>query len=443
MTWAGYASTRLGVTLQDFLKSALHAFSQRKDAIVIQATGSGKSTCFHVPILMFQPSDYALVLVPTVALGNDHKRTFEELKINATFLTSGSSKGDYTNAIMRSTPGLHCPSVVIVTPETLFGDGVQKGIITQLAKDQLQLIAIDEAHLVFEWAEFRGAFKQIQTMRSAFECPIMALTATLKPSSLLEMKSTILRDPVIIKGSVDRRNVMINICPYQHSSEKKCGPTENVWSPVARQIQVIVQDKVTIVYCAYANECEDLTLNFLQLGLKSSSYTGKQTSSKDKKQIYESMKSGNIQILVATKAFGMRVNLLDIRFIFHIGIPENLSLWIQELGRAGRDGKPASAYLLVNERQDMKKLAFWIKNSTRTEAEVRIEDYKQSWLYISNAFTGDCLRKFHLNYFDDVGGELPLPPEECCIGCKIRETIPFKNSVEDIRSVLGAIKVLN
>lgn len=280
-------------------------------------------------------------------------------------------------------------------------------------------------------------------MRSTFACPIMALTATLKPSSLLEMKSTILREPVIIKGSVDRRNVMVNICPYRHSSEKKCSPTENVWSSVATHIQEIVEDKVTIVYCAYANECEDLTLNFLQLGLKSSSYTGKQTSSKDKKEIYESMKSGNIQILVATKAFGMGINLLDIRFIFHVVIPENLSLWIQEMGRAGRDGKPASAYLLINERQDMKKLTFWIKNSTKTEAEIRIEDYKQSLLYIANAFTGDCLRKFHLKYFDDVSVESPLPPDQCCIGCKIREEIPFQSSIDYVRSVLGSIQVLN
>ncbi len=107
------------------------------------------------------------------------------------------------------------PSIVILTPETLFGDGIQKGVIIQLSKDRVKFVTIDEAHLVFEWAEFRGAFKQIQAMRSSFTCPIRALTATLKPTSLFEMKNHVLRDSVIIKGSVDRRNVAIHVFPYR------------------------------------------------------------------------------------------------------------------------------------------------------------------------------------------------------------------------------------
>ena len=439
MLWSGYAATKLKITLQDFQVRAIHTYNKRKDAIIIQATGSGKSTCFQVPIIMLQPDQYALVIIPTVALGNDHRRTFQELAISSVFLSSSSSKADYLLATGRSKSTENRPSVVILTPETLFGDGTRKGIIDQLPVEALKLIVIDEAHLVFEWAAFRGAFKQIVSMKKTFTCPIKALTATMKPKNLREMQQNILRDPVIIKGSVDRPNVVISISPYRFTSD-----TQNAWTSVAKQIQDLVKDEVSIVYCAYAKECEDLNLNFLELGISASCYTGKQTSATDKKEIYNSMKNGNIQILVATKAFGMGINLQDIRHIVHVGIPENLSLWVQELGRAGRDGKLSYAHLLINENQDMKKLAFWISNSSKEEREVRIEDYQEVWRYISTAFTGGCLRQFQLNYFEDnIKTHEEQENRKCCVGCDIRTQIPYLDNGTHIRSVLGCINVLN
>ena len=226
-------------------------------------------------------------------------------------------------------------------------------------------------------------------------------------------------------------------------SEKDSQENRNVWYPVAKKIQEIVASEKAIVYCAYANDCENLSLSFSQLGLKSSAYTGNLTSAKDKIEIYRSMKEGNIDILVATKAFGMGVNLQDIRHIIHIGIPENLSLWVQELGRAGRDGKQAHATMLVCEYQDIKKLHFWTKLSSERERLARVEDFCIVWEYIATAFVGGCLRKFQMEYFEDQTALPSQLPDLCCTGCDVRKNIPFMKKSKEILCVLKCIDILN
>lgn len=141
------------------------------------------------------------------------------------------------------------------------------------------------------------------------------------------------------------------------------------------------------------------------------------------------MKEGTIDILVVTKAFGMAINLPSIRFIIQVGLPENLSGWMQELGRAGRDGQPAVAYLLVNENLDG-RLKYWTGSLTNTdERRARFQDFAGVFLFYSNAVTGGCLRKFLLHFFDDPSANNDLQSstnEKCCTGCVIRANVPFK-----------------
>lgn len=134
----------------------------------------------------------------------------------------------------------------------------------------------------------------------------------------------------------------------------------------------IVKEELPIVYCAYANQCELLSLSFSQFGCKSGFYTGKLTSARDKLDIYHNMKRGDIQILAATKVFGMGVNLPDIRHVIQVGIPENLALWIKEFGGAGRDGKQSHAHLLIFEHVDLKRLYFWTKNCSVKTVKIYI-----------------------------------------------------------------------
>ena len=154
------------------------------------------------------------------------------------------------------------------------------------------------------------------------------------------------------------------------------------------------------------------------------------------------MKSGDIEILVFTKAFGLGVNILNVRNVVHIGIPENFSSWVQEIGRAGRDGKSARAFLLINELYDLRRLSFCTNNLPEKAAIEKKEDFKAVWSYIASAFIGGCLRRFQLKYFEDESTLKELHSQECCVGCRIKE-LPETVNTENIRSILQCVKILS
>lgn len=142
-------------------------------------------------------------------------------------------------------------------------------------------------------------------------------------------------------------------------------------------------------------------------------------------------------MLVATKAFGIGVNIPDVRHVIQIGMPENLSLWVQELGRAGRDGSMAYVTIFVSENTDLKRLSFWTKQNSEKECAARFEDFL-------SAFSGHCLRAYLLEYFENKSISGPRKtPHDCYTGCFVKKEIPLKNNAKLIKSVLQCIYILN
>ena len=440
LVWQGYASKYLNgnIQLKPFQLEAIRTFKSKRDCIVIQATGSGKSTCFHIPALMLKENQYGLVIVPTIALGEDHLQTLKDIKIKSVFFKSTTEQHDYEKTFDSSIKDSERTSVLIMMPEFLFGSKDHTGLIDRIESERLGFIVIDEAHLLYDWVSFRPTFGDMEKLKEKFISPILALSATLKQEYLAQMSARILRYPVVIKGSINRPNVVIHVAPYRHSSEKEC-LKENVdrWFATAKKILKIIGRQRSIVYCAFATDCEKLKTIFLHFGVKCESFTGKTTSAEDKLLVYNLMKTNDeVQVLVATKAFGMGINLLNIRHIFNVGIPENLALWIQQYGRAGRDRKEAHAYLLVNEHLDKKRLKFWIKETNlECEKECRRNDFVDVFHYICHSFAGKCLREFQENYFQDPATPKMKQAIMCCTGCKIREVMPFK-TVEELLIIL-------
>lgn len=444
MKWQGYATKHLQIILKPFQVESLKAFHNNNDSIIVQATGFGKSTCFHLPALMLPPNHYGIIIVPTVALGEDHRETLKSMKISSVFLHSSSSREDYKQAF-DLLPETQRAKMVILQPEMIFGTNTNKGILGRLLKnkERLNFIAIDEGHLVFDWGSFRSDFREIARLKSLFACPIMVLSATLKPTSLNIMATDILRNPVIVKGTIDRPNVALHILPYRKSSAVEAkSHAGDVWYKTAKTIKEIVAEDKTIIYCAFAAECEELILSLKKLNVTTACYTGKKTN-KEKMAIFQQVKDGTIDILVATKAFGLGINLPNIRHVFHVGLPESLAAWMQEYGRAGRDGHPAHAHLLVCDHEDMKKLNFWMKNATSNEQRTSLQDdYATVWKYYSKAFTGECLRSFQTNYFEDENTVLPpLTDGLCCTGCQLHDNVPL-TPAKELRAVLQIFKFL-
>ena len=228
-----------------------------------------------------------------------------------------SSTVDQSKVVDPSTPTINNQSLVaILTPETLFGNDIQEGVFQQLDHKSIQFMVIDEVHTMFEWEPFRSAFKHLKNIRPSFSCSILALSATLKSTSLVEIQR-ILNRPVVIKAGVNCKNMIFRIAPY------RLAKNGNTWSSVALQIIDLAKDQFTIIYCAYAKASNEISLHLSQLKIRYSYYNGAQTKANEKQEIYRSMQSGQIEILVATKAFGLGINIPDVRNVIHFGIPDS------------------------------------------------------------------------------------------------------------------------
>lgn len=446
MQWLGFAASHGGITaLKQFQLDALHSFNSKQDTLIIQATGSGKSLCFLIPAIIAADSDsYGILLVPTVALGESHLQACGKLKIPAVFLNGDSKKKDYELAFGATRlPGNDRPSLIILQPEILFGSSATTGVVKNLNANRLSFIAIDEVHLVFDWHTFRPAFNELKRLKELFSCPLLALTATIKPDELQKCKTSLLRTPTVIRSSVDRPNVSINISSYSTrmnscSLENK----EEKWSDVTSYILEIVKEETTIVYHAFADDCKAICASFSNLEVETAFYTGKQTF-QEKQEIFDRFRKREIQILVATKAFGMGVDLPCIRHCVHIGLPENMSHLIQAFGRVGRDEKEAHGHLLFNEYLDLKKLSFWTKSMNDAEKRVRLQNFVAVYNFFSTAFAGACLRQYILRYFEDCTTEQIAPINRaCCSGCEIKKTHQFEESPK-IRILAQAILSLS
>lgn len=429
MLWGGYAAQHLKIIPKPFQIEAVNAYSKKRDVLIIQGTGAGKSACFTLPIVMLPKNSeqVVLILVPTVALAINHQQKLTEIGIPSVFFNGDSTKEDYTKTF-GPRPSTR---VVILTPEFLFGTEDRAGIIGrfQKCKALLHLIVIDEAHLVYDWEPFRPSYGQVKQLKTMFDCPIMALSATLKPSNRQSLCLQVLRSPIIVKGSLDRRNVMMHMLPYTTSSGN------DSFSPVAKQIKSLANTEKSIVYCATAKDCAQVEQSLKNACVNALLYTGKH-SQKEKREVLQKLAADDCKIVVATQALGHGIDFSDVRNVFHIGLPPSISDLIQSSGRAGRDGKPADLYVLVNENKDKDKLAFWIKQSnTSEETSVRLEDYQIMWKYFSSAFVGDCQRQFHLNYFEDNSAQPTMErnASNCCTGCEIFSSESFKPAVELLR----------
>ena len=212
--------------------------------------------------MMLKENQIGLIVVTTVALVEDHKQTLEEMGVRSVFLKGSSDKKEYqvilhSSEVVSNTEQASTPAVVIMLPEFLFGNDNHKGIIERIDTNRVKFITLDEAHLTFEWVSFRKSFGKLEDLKDKFTCPIMDLSATMKPKHLSTMCSGVLRNPVILKGTIERSNVDIHIVPYQHSSKKEMIEDEvDDWFATAEQIVEIIGKEKTILYCSFASECD-------------------------------------------------------------------------------------------------------------------------------------------------------------------------------------------
>ncbi|UCE92638.1 MAG: RecQ family ATP-dependent DNA helicase [Flavobacteriaceae bacterium] len=343
-------------------EAIVNSVSEGFDCFVLLPTGGGKSICYQLPALMKE--GVCIVISPLIALMQDQVSALQEKGIKAIALTSKLNRHDTIIAFDNLMHGNH--KFLYLSPEKLQSELIQE----KIAQLNVNLIAIDEAHCISQWGhDFRPAYLKIPLLNELLpNTAKIALTATATRSVQQDIIGNLkLEQCKIFKGSYLRDNLHIHI--------KK---TEDIRNNLVRLLQKN-KDPV-IVYVGTRKETIDIARLLNANHLEACSYHGGMNSD-EKRNAFELWKEERLKIMVATNAFGMGIDKANVRTVIHLSLPNSLENFIQEIGRAGRDGQPSHTVLFYNENsilrsKEMKEASMVEPELTKT-IYTKLNDYFQ------------------------------------------------------------------
>lgn len=386
----GYDSFREGQ------EKVINSILTGKDTFGIMPTGAGKSICYQIPALMMP--GITIVISPLISLMKDQVDSLNNIGIKAAFINSSLDQHEVQERILMAVSGYI--KLLYVAPERLESD-----VFCELLKTMpVSMIAIDESHCVSQWGhDFRPSYRSIAPLiRNLSPRPIIsAFTAT----ATEDVKNDIVRllglkNPDIYATGFDRQNLFFSVIRGENKKDYLLKYIEDN------------KDAVGIVYAATRKEVDSIHDLLSSKGYAVGKYhAGLNDSERTKAQ--EDFLYDNINIIVATNAFGMGIDKSNVRYVIHYNIPKNMEAYYQEAGRAGRDGEPSECILLFGA-QDIVLQKFLIEQSIFSE-DRRVNEYKRLQDMVDYCHTTKCLRKYILEYFGDYSGK-----EKCdnCSNCK-------------------------
>ena len=380
-------------TFRPLQADVVYALIDGRDVFVLMPTGGGKSLCYQLPALV-RPG-LAVVVSPLIALMKDQVDALQALGVSAAYINSSLNTSEVRARQAAVSRGEI--KILYVAPERL----MMPSFLGWLKGQDVGLFAIDEAHCISEWGhDFRPEYRALRELRASFPTtPIGAFTATATSRVQEDIKRELgLQNAAAFRGSFNRANLVYEVRPKKSAYE---------------QIVAYLRDAPRgsgIIYCQSRNGTDELALRLRHDGFKAAPYhAGLDTSTRARNQ--EAFVRDDVQIIVATIAFGMGIDKPDVRFVMHYDIPKNLEGYYQESGRAGRDGE-LSECILFYQPGDAAKHEFFIQQmespEIRAVARAQLKQM-QSW-----AESPICRRETLLGYFDEV---LTERPEQCCDVC--------------------------
>lgn len=402
----GYQSFRKGQ--EEVINAALNG----QDALVVMATGNGKSLCYQIPALCFE--GLTLVISPLISLMKDQVDQLQANGIEADFLNSSQTLEQQQQVQNKLISGQL--KLLYVSPEKV----MTNSFFQLISYSKVSFIAIDEAHCISQWGhDFRPEYTQLGGLKASFpDAPIMALTATADYATRQDILTHLnLKNPHKYIGSFDRPNI-------RYTLEEKYKPMEQLTRFVLAQ-----KGKSGIIYCNSRNKVERIAESLCNKGVSAAAYhAGMETARRDRVQ--QDFQRDNVQVVVATIAFGMGINKSNVRFVAHFDLPRSIESYYQETGRAGRDDLPAEAVLFY-EPADYA----WLQKILLEKPETPQRQIEHHKLEAIGEFAESqtCRRLVLLNYFGEHR-------QTVCNNCDICLDPPKKyDGLVDAQKVMSAI----
>lgn len=443
-------------------REVLEQLMAGKDVIALLPTGMGKSLCYQLPGYLFHKP--VLIISPLLSLMQDQVDQLKQLGEKRVIALNSFLNASQKNYALHF---LHEYRFIFISPEML----LQAQVKERIANLELSLIVADEAHCISQWGyDFRPDYLRIgEVVQTSNRPPVLALTATATSKVLRDIDHYLkMEDPFIYTHSVDRPNIHLVKKPFAFKEDKLPWILAHVQST----------EGPGIIYTQSRAKTESISLLLLQQGIAAAAYhAGKEAQ--DRQFIQHQFLSGKLEWIVATNAFGMGIHKNNVRQIIHESMPATVANYMQEIGRAGRDGEDAVAFLLFCDgdedlakfivSEDLPKeahvdryayftangerpnamlsngeisevafrvLSYWMGRETSEQVKKRlnnmqVEKFKEVMAMMKIIETKVCMRELLLSYF---GQQLMDQHENCCSNCGVQLSEVIQARVEREKS---------